>query len=84
MRGRSINIEIKQTLVSLASTREEAQKLTELKWFTKEHIFGEVVSEGDFTYFNISHNWKRGRGYILIYLYILNFCAKFLDLFLEF
>jgi len=56
MRGRSINIEIKQTLVSLASTREEAQKLTELKWFTKEHIFGEVVSEGDFTYFNISHN----------------------------
>ena len=36
--------------------RDEAQKLTELKWLTKAHMLGEVVSDGAFTYVNISHN----------------------------
>ena len=52
----------KQTFVSLRSTREEAQKLTELKWFTKEHILGDVVSEGALTYFSISHNCEGGHN----------------------
>ena len=39
---------------------EEAQKLTALKWFTKEHMFGDVASEGLLTYLRISHIWGGG------------------------